>query len=66
MVTWDGTWDDYKGLVTWDGHMIWSHGMGHMGWSNGVGAIFNQSEVSIYFKTGGYTKCVIYKYQTKF
>ena len=29
-------------------------------------AILNQSEVSISFKTGGYTKCVIYKYQTKF
>merc|ERR1711888_484592 len=28
-----------------------------MGWSNGMGAIFNQSEVSISFKTGGYTKC---------
>merc|ERR1711891_55438 len=53
-------------MVTWDGHMGLSYGMAHMGWSNGVGDIFNQSEVSIYFKTGGYTKCVIYKYQTKF
>ena len=21
-------------MVTWDGHMGWSHGMGHMGWSH--------------------------------
>ena len=61
MVTWDGshemvTWDGSHGMVTWDGHMGLSHGMGHMGWSNGMGAIFNQSEVSISFKTGGYTK----------
>ena len=75
MVTWDGhmglshgtvKWDGSHGMVTWYGHIGLSHGMGHIGWSNGMVAIFNQSEVSIYLKTGGYTKCVIYKYQTKF
>ena len=60
-VTWDGHMGLSHGMVTWDGHMGLSHGMGHMGWSNGMGAIFNQSEISIYLKTGGYTKCVILK-----
>ena len=55
----------HMGLVTWDG----SHGIGHMGWSHGMvtwDGSYGMVKVSSSFKTGGYTKCVIYKYQTKF
>ena len=78
LVTWDGsygmiTWDESHGIVTWDGHMGRSHGMSHMGRSHGTVTwdghmewVIWDGQVSSSFKTGGYTKCVIYKYQTKF
>merc|ERR1712082_457701 len=63
------TWDCHMGWVTWDSHMGWSHKTVtwdcHMGWVTWDGS-YGMVKVSSFFKTGGYTKCVIYKYQTKF
>ena len=74
-VTWDShmgwshgtvTWDGSHGMVTWDGHMGWVKWEGSHWMVTHLSKHGCQSEVSISFKTGGYTKCVIYKYQTKY
>jgi len=51
------------GSVTSDGHMGWSHGMGTWDESHGMvtwDGSYGMVKVSSSFKTGGYTKCVIY------
>jgi len=50
------------GMVTWDGHMGWSHGTVTWGGSHGMvtwDGSYGMVKVSSFFKTGGYTKCVI-------
>ena len=76
-VTWDGHIGLSHGIVTWDDHMGGSHGMGHMGWSHGMGTCDDHMGLShgmgnmgwsgkYFLQNWGYTKCLIYKYQTKF